>query len=254
MKRKLKTKLLAGFMLLVSLLIVAGSISIFEFLKLGKTVGSLIDNNYKTIVASRSMLEALEREDSGILLLMLGQWEKGRSILDEADSLFTDALNDAQMNVTEINEQSVVDSIVDRYQLYRSRWLMPIVDTHKEGNIGWYEHNVHRDFIMTKRFVNDLMTLNQNNLYVEASTLKDKAHRAIMPGIIAIIGALLFSFLLNFYINVQFVNPLKTLIKAIKAHHPDDRLLETNIRSEDEIKELEREVNKMIIRYSKGRN
>lgn len=251
MKRKLKSKLLAGFMLLVSLLIVAGSISIFEFLNLGKTVSSLIDNNYKTIVASRSMLEALEREDSGILLLMLGQWERGRGILEEADSLFLDALELAKKNVTEKNEQAVVDSISDAYHFYRSKWQMPIVDTQKEGNITWYEHNIHQDFLETKRFVDDLMTLNQNNLYEEASTLKDKAHRAIMPGIVAIIGALLFSVLLNFYINVQFVNPLKRLIKAIKSHHPDDRLLETNIRSEDEIKELEREVNKMIIRYSR---
>ena len=55
MKKKLKLKILAGFMLIVALLIVAGTVSIIEFIKLSKSVNSLIEDNYKTIESSKQI-------------------------------------------------------------------------------------------------------------------------------------------------------------------------------------------------------
>lgn len=147
---RLKTKLLAGFMLLASLLVVAGSISVLEFIKLSSSFSSLLSNNYKSIEASKQMLEALEREDSGILLLLLGEWEKGRSIIQDADASFQISFEIAKNNITEDNEQQLISAIDEQYNSYKLKWIKPIVDTQKQGDISWYHNSLHKEFLALK--------------------------------------------------------------------------------------------------------
>ncbi len=251
MALKLKTKLLAGFMLLVSLLIVAGSVSILEFMKLSTSFTEILENNYKSIEASKTMLEALEREDSGILMLLLGEWEEGRTILKESDKVFMEAYTIAKNNITEENEDALIADIQSKYLQYKEKWARPIVDTFKEGNIDWYQNNAHQDFIQLKISINQLMTINQESLYEEATLLRDNGHRAVMPGIISLIGAIVFSLLLNFYLNQQFISPVKELTKAIRRFNPGDYQVHSKNKSKDEILLLEEEINDMLKRIAR---
>jgi HAMP domain-containing protein len=250
MKKRLKYKILAGFMVLIIVLISAGIISIVEFTRLSHSVSSLIEDNYKTIEASKSMLEALEREDSGILMLLLGQWENGRKILSEADSAFMASFAIAQNNITEQNESELIDVIRKNYYIYKSKWQRPIVDTDKEGNIDWYQNTIHMDFLSTKESVHHLMSLNQNSMHDEAGQLIDRSHRAIMPGIVSIAAALIFTLILNFFITKYFISPISHLAEAVKKFNLKEKVLKVDIRSNDEIKQLENEINSLIFKIS----
>src|SRR3989339_718530 len=97
---RLKYKIISGFIILAIMLIIAGVISVFELSHVGKSVQKLLDENYKSIDAANNMIEALEREDSGILLLILGNWGEGRKTIHDADSVFLENLTIAQNNVT----------------------------------------------------------------------------------------------------------------------------------------------------------
>ena len=189
---KIKSKILAGFLLIIIMLLIAGAMSIYEFSQIGKSVKELIDDNYKTIEASKTMIEALEREDSGILLLISGKWEKGRSILHSADSSFLSAFSVAKNNITEENEEKYIKEIEESYKKFKAIWKFPIVGTDKQNSINWYLSDVHKSFIDLKLEVEALMNLNQISMYKEASDLKNQSIRAIMPGIVAICSALLF--------------------------------------------------------------
>lgn len=248
MKKTLKLKIFASFMLLIALLAIAGTISIIEFRWLSNSVHGLIQDNYKSIEASKTMIEALEREDSGVLLLLLGEWEEGRGILKSADSLFLSAFETAKNNLTETNEEEYINNIETAYLTYKSSWERPIVDTDKQGNISWYKDDVHKKFSNTKISVNELMSLNQSTMYSEASKLKEKSKRAIMPGIIAIIAALVFSLLLNFFITRYFVTPISELAEAVNNYREGDKKLRSNITSNDEIKKLEDSISNLLER------
>ena len=246
MKKTLKIKIFASFMLLIAMLATAGAISIAEFRSLGNSVHNLIRDNYRSIEASRSMLEALEREDSGILLLVLGEWEQGRSILSSADSIFVKALAEAKTNITEPNERFIIDSIATHYAEYKSKWKRPIVDTNKQGNVEWYQTDIHRSFLVTKAAVNSLMQINQMNMYDEANVLTEKSKRAIMPGIVSIVAAVVFSLLLSFFISRYFVRPIHSMIEALLRYQPGQIKLNVDIRSDDEMKLLERSINEVL--------
>lgn len=243
---KLKFKILSGFALIIGMLIIAGFMSIYEFSKLSGSVNALIEDNYKTIEASKTMIEALEREDSGILLLVSGQWKEGRDILKSADSLFYDAFEVAKNNLTEKDEDKYVEQVERSYLAFKEKWVIPIVGTSKENSITWYFKDLHPSFIAAKSDVQSLMTLNQDSMHDESSDLKEKAHRALMPGIIAIISALIFLIMFNFLISKYYVKPLESIIQSLKEYRLQDPHFNAGIESSDEFKELEKEIQNLI--------
>jgi HAMP domain-containing protein len=252
MKNNLKLKILAGFMMLVALLMVAGAVSTIEFIKLSSSVTALIDDNYKTIEASKTMLEALEREDSGILLVLLDEVDAGRETLQAADSMFIASFNVAKNNITEENEDIYIHRIDSLYRVFKNEWRQPLGPLQNQVEIGAYHKEIHKSFLNVKSAVNDLMSLNQRSMFAEATMLKEKSHRAIMPGIVAIIGGLVFSLLLSFFISKYFVSPISEIAEAVKSFNARDKALRTNIRSTDELKKLETEINDLIIRLTKS--
>ncbi len=235
---KLRIKILSGFLILASMLSIAGIYSIYELKSIGSSVQELLSDNYKSINASKTMIEALEREDSGVLLLLLGNWHKGRRIISSADSLFEAALKIAANNITVPGEQFYVDSIRIKYQAYKELWQMPIVDTQKQGNINWYLQTLHEPFIALKTSVNHLGTLNDQFMFKTASELQRKANRAIMPGIVAIIAALVFTFLFNFFVNYYFVGPVIKITSSIKKFLDRKAPFDVRVETRDEIFDL----------------
>ena len=250
MIKKFSHKILVGFFLLIIFLATAATISIYEFIQFSDSVEALIEDNYTTIQASRNMLEALEREDSGILLLILGEWEEGRRVLKLADDQFQSAFDIAKNNITEPGEADYIKNIETQYSAYKLIWQRPIVDTDKEGDLRWYHATIHEKFLLTKGAVNELMSLNQNSMYQEASILKSKSHRAIMPDIVAIIAAIFFAVLLNFFIAKYYIRPLKKITKIIRDYTPRKGTYKTTVEADKEITDLEIEVSRLIERIS----
>ncbi|MBN2092721.1 hypothetical protein JW964_24075 [candidate division KSB1 bacterium] len=235
---KLRLKILSGFIILALMLSIAGIWSIYELKSIGTSVQELLSDNYKSINASKTMIEALEREDSGVLLLLLGNWHEGRRIIFSADSLFEIAFKIATNNITIPGEQFYVDSIRIKYQAYKELWQGPIIQTQKQGNINWYFETLHKPFLALKTSVNNLGTLNDQFMFKTASDLQSKANRAIMPGIVAIISALVFTLLFNFFVNYYFVSPVIKITKGIKRFLNRKAPFDVQIETRDEIYDL----------------
>jgi hypothetical protein len=231
----LRMKILSGFLILTIMLAVAGIWSIYELTTVGASVQRLLDDNYKSINAGKMMIEALEREDSAVLLLLSGKWEQGRSILESGDTLFQKGFMIAQNNVTIPGEPAYVDEIEARYKAYKDLWEKPIVDTSKQGNLDWYFQEVHQAFQGVKRSVEKLAALNDQTMYKTASDLKNRTHRAIMPGIVAILAALIFTIIFNFLINYYVVSPIIRTTKGIQRFMETGELPAIQVETEDEL-------------------
>jgi len=235
---KLRLKILSGFLALALMLFLAGIWSIYELNTIGASAHKFLIDNYQSINAADTMIEALEREDSAVLLLTLGKWDEGRTLLNSADALFLSGFSVASNNLTIPGEKAYIDSIEQKYDTYKGLWEKPIVSTPKEGNLEWYFEGIHQAFLDVKSAVKDLRAINNDAMYETATGVKDRANRAIMPGIIAMIAALVFSLLFSFFVNYYVVNPILRITKGLRdfveKHHP----FQVEIESNDEIKEL----------------
>ena len=244
---RLRPKIFSGFLILTLMLLIAGIWSIFELKNMGGSVQNILEDNYKSIMAAKNMIKALEREDSGILLLILGNWNEGREIIASADKLFENELEIATKNLTIPGEQSYIDSIRTKYQSYKRIWEKPIVDTRKQGNLNWYFETAHESFLDVHSSVDELMYHNDQVMFKTASNLRNKANRSIMPGIVAIISALIFTLLFNFFVNYYFVSPIVRITKNIKRYIKDKVQIDVHIETKDEISELAESINNLCI-------
>ncbi|MDF1551280.1 MAG: hypothetical protein P1P88_25895 [Bacteroidales bacterium] len=206
MSKKLKPQIFIATIFLVVVFTISGLISIIEYRYFSRSIHSLIEDNYKSIQASKSMLEALEREDSGVLLLLLGDMGESHKILNNADSAFLKAYLIAENNLTETNEEKYVKNIKESYAVFKTKWKQQTIGYNRKGDVMWYKNDIHQSFADTKKAVNSLMDLNQESLYNRASVLKEKSSRAFMPGVVSIIAALVFSVLFNYIIARYLAN------------------------------------------------
>ncbi|GAB4319218.1 MAG: hypothetical protein Kow0074_08670 [Candidatus Zixiibacteriota bacterium] len=245
---RLRFKVLSGFIVLALMLSMAGAWSIGELNKISTAVQDLLSDNYKSIDASKTMLEALEREDSGILFLMLGRWEEGRDILKEADAHFQSGFETASNNLTIPGEDAYVSVIQSRYAEYKSIWERPIVDTPREGDLNWYFGSVHPSFLSVKSAVNDLMTLNDRTMFETASSLRQQANRALMPGIVAIIAALVFSLMFSYFVNIFVVNPIVRITNNVRRTVEKRVRFDVQPETKDELADLADSIRMLVNR------
>lgn len=227
-----------GFLILAVMLAVAGAISIYELRAVGSSVQGLLDDNYRSIEAAKKMTEALERQDSGILLLLSGKWKEGRQTIRTADQKFLQALAAAENNLTIPGEKEYVDRIKDAYLQYSHLWDQPIAGTSHEGTLDWYFAEAHKAFNNTKASVQELMAINDNAMYQTASGLKNRAHRAVMPGIVAIVSALILSVFFSYFVNIYIVNPILSIIDSIEKFLKTNEPVYVKISTKDEIRDL----------------
>jgi HAMP domain-containing protein len=244
---KLRLKILLGFLILATMLACAGVVSIYELLSIGSSVNRLLSENYKSIIAAKTMMEALEREDSGVLLLLSGKWQKGRETIESGDRAFQQSFETAKNNITIPGENEYVDRIASRYQIYKDLWLEPVADTEKEHKLDWYFEEIHEAFQAAKRSVEELMMLNDETMYQTASGLHNRANRAIMPGIVAILSSLVFVIIFNYFINYYVVKPINMLVHAVRDNVKTGTPMNVDIETKDELHDLASAIKELTI-------
>ena len=249
MFKSIHTKILFSFLLLILMLLTAGIMSVIEFHRMGTSVHDVLNNNYQSVESAKTMLDAVEREDSGILTWMLGNRNEGETIIAHSDSLMQTAIKAAKKNSTEKGEDVIIEKIVEEYGKYQAA-IHKIATS--DGNINTqktiYADEAAKYLLLSKDAINALMTLNQDHIYQRSEQLIQNSQRAMTPGIVSIVAALLFALLLNFFILVYFIKPIKRIIAEMQAFYPEKNIIDCKIKSKDEIKKLESEINNLIVR------
>lgn len=243
---KLRPKILTGFIFITIILSFAGIIALYELNMLGSLVKNLINNNYKSIEASESMVDALEKQDQGILLILNGKEEKGRSLLDKANAAFVDALNIAKQNITLENEGNYILDIENRYIKYKDFWVKAYALSGTDHAMHWYVYKYRRLLTDVLSSVRSLSQLNNEMLYKTATQIESRAQRAIAPSIVAFIAAIVFVFIFNFFMNLYLVKPLIKITKSIENTIKFNTPFSVEIETHDELLDLRNAIQSYI--------
>jgi len=255
MNSSLKIKILLSLSLLILMLLAAGIMSMMEFKKMGESVDTVLKNKYQSIELTKRMTDALEREDSGILLWMIGDRDAGRETIHHSDSVIRRAITEAEANITETKEPKYISIIIDTYDNYHAS-VLNIVE--KESRVAEakqkYDSETQALFFDTKEAINNLMVLNQDQMNRQSGIVKEKSRRAMMPAIVSIAAAVIFAILLNFFITIYFIHPIRKFINGVKEYYPEQGRLDVHVVSKDEFKILEDEINILISRLLRKRD
>ena len=251
MIKTLKGKVSAVYLALVIVIAIVGAVSAVNLYRLGKSINGLMVDNYRSINAVAYMLEAIERQDSAVLIYINVDRDKGIDLFSDNTNTFQKWFNVESTNVTEAGERDHVDRIGNYYSKYlRSFSALQEIRSNKgqKSSIEYYNTTIQPDFNNLKQELRNLSMLNEKAMFAG----KDRATKAARQSMYIILAlsiiAVTGGFLLSRYFVNKFLKPIYSLTETVKLVKAGDLNQQINIDTQDEIGELSKEFNNMTQR------
>ncbi|MBN1848792.1 MAG: HAMP domain-containing protein, partial [Deltaproteobacteria bacterium] len=247
---KLKKKILIGYggvFVLMGLVVVW---AITNLVALGKATDAILRENYRSILAAENMIDALERQDSGVLILFLGDAEKGISQFRESEAVFLEWLARAKDNITIRGEAELVRSIEAYYAKYRQQFssLTDLSGRKRpppEFSLRTYQESVHPIFAKIRETCVQLRHLNEETMYKASVRAGQVARRAIWSTVLVAASALIVALIFSLLLAERIVRPLRHFMEASRKISAGDYDIQVPVKTGDELGHLACEFNQM---------
>ncbi len=244
----IRQKLVFSYGILTLLLIGVSAVGIYNFVRLGRAVDTILSNNYKSIVAAEGMKEALAAQDSAVLVGLAGRPDKARQLLSTNAEKFDQEFQIAANNITEPGERQIVDDIQAKYGSYR-READEILNTREtvsttQGANAYFDR-LEPSFAALKTRLDDLSRVNQQAMIDANARAISESRYAQISTITVVFFGVLFALAFAWRVSAYIVDPI--LVFTEKAQQISEGILDRDIDlpSNDEIGRLAAEFNRM---------
>lgn len=240
--KSLRSKVLLGYLVLVSATAVLGVWAVANFIILGGSIGQILQRNYRSVKAAQMMSDALERQDSAELMFLFGHQEQAENLFRSSETVFLEQYTRAKDNVTEPGEAEIIDSIGKLYPQY----LLLFDQLKQSGNNGeFYLSTVKPVFDSAKETINNLLEINQDAMVRAERAAEKRSEFAVYSSLIISALAVIFGILFALKLSQIIIRPLQEVITAAREIGAGRLDLSVQAKSKDEIGVLAQEFNKM---------
>jgi len=243
----IKKKILLGYGVAFALMGLVVGLAVTNLVSLGKATHAILSENYRSILAAENMVDALERQDSAILLSFLGE-DMGVAQYRENEAVFLQWLARAKDNITIAGEADQVHSISDAYAAYRT--LSSAATARHENPLPasgatLYREKIYPAFAQLRDACIELRQLNEQTMYAASMRAGNVAKRAIWSTILVAATALLVALLFSLFISERIVGPIRRFMEASKQISAGDYTVHVPVETKDELGRLAGEFNQM---------
>lgn len=246
----LRRRVLIGYGMVVLLLILVFTWAIINLLRLGRASEAILSENYRSILAAENMIDAIERQDSGVLLYILGYKAEGTQQFQENEHKFLQWFARAKDNITIEGEADIIARIDSAYLAYLrtfSQFLQTSAAT-GERPAREYHEVLLPAFLAVREASTELRDLNQHTMYEASEAARGISHAAIWSvtavSLIAIGLALFFSLVLS----NRLVRPVQQMRTAARRIAEGDYDVEVPVNTTAELGQLADQFNIMAAR------
>jgi PAS domain S-box-containing protein len=251
MIKTLKGKISVVYLGLVVLIGIVGITAVVNLFNLSRAINGLMIANYKSISAATSMMEAIERQDSTVLIYINVDSQKGKELFSSNTGEFLKWYAVDANNITEVGERELIDKIGTSYSSY-SKLFIDLQEIYSKYGIDkaneFYNNKMLSDFNKTKEELMSLSLLNEKAMFKG----KDKAIKNAESSMYLVLGISLFAIIGGFAVSRFFTNhflmPITVLTQTMKLVKAGDLNQQADINTKDEIGELSSEFNNMTKR------
>lgn len=231
----IRQKLVLGFGSVLAIVAVMGVLTMRQIQHLGEAIDVILRENYRSVIASQDMKEALERMDSGVLFSFAGRQEEGNRLIEENTSKFLAALNVELGNITLPGEGEKALRIRTLFPDY-VKSIPQVMNTSipMQERQTFYFSTLLPLFLEIKQISQEILEMNQANMSQANDAARQQArseHRRMLTTISACaLIAVLFSYLVHSWI----LKPIHKLTESINEIRRGnfDLVLETGSRDE----------------------
>ncbi|MDR2025954.1 MAG: MCP four helix bundle domain-containing protein [Prevotellaceae bacterium] len=245
----IRKKIFLGFIIIGLILFTSGMISLFQLMRIEKTVSGLNVNNIRSIEASGKIFDEAKKQTWKILDIMHNNSQNGEARIIFNDTLYRSCLDFILQNITIPEEKKMFDILQANYQLFKHQTVL-LDSVFLSGNVTerneWLNTKyrpVYESFI---KAAHDLEIFNQNTMLKNSTELEANFYRLVTPLIVALAIGLFLVILFNYFINIYFINPILKIIAGLKEYSENKQPYNVKIDTRDEIYELNREIKSLI--------
>ena len=208
----IKNKILLGYGLSLALILAVGGWGIANLRRLGRASEAILKENYSSILAAENTIDALERQDSAILLFLLENRDRGSQQFQNNQIEFLKWLGRAEGNITIAGEAEIVASIQSAYQDY----LNAFAQMQQQDNVTTedYYQTLAPIFEQIRDRSERLRNLNQSAMEAASANAQQVASRAILSMQIAGITAASIGLGFSLLLTRRIVHPLAEMTTA----------------------------------------
>src|SRR4030043_2321595 len=171
----LRQKLSLGFGGLLLIILIIGIQSISHLTQLGQSIDVILRENYRSVIACQEMKESLERMDSGILFVLLGEKDKGTDLIQKNEAAFEKALRAELNNITLPEEGRKAHHLQDLFKRYQATiHEMQGMKTSNNQQREAYFSKLFSSFLQIKETADEILQMNQKNM----SDANERARRS----------------------------------------------------------------------------
>lgn len=220
---------------------------LFNLRRLGTVSNSILQENYRSILAADNMIAAIERQDSAVLLILLSDVERDLGQFQENQAEFRQWLENAKNNVTLPGESEQLSAIEQNYQRFLTafdRASDQNSDSARE-DLSRYSQTISPAFLAVRMACRELRSLNQNAM-VEASqrTQEVSVQAMISLGVAGTVASLL-GVVMSWILSERLVQPLKKMMIAVEQVAEGDYAVDLSVETQDELALLAQEISLM---------
>jgi two-component system, NtrC family, sensor histidine kinase KinB len=214
--RTFRQKIFIGYGACLVLVVLVLAWAMFMMLLLGRASESILQENYRSIQAAEHMHDAIERQDSIVLLYLLGYEEHSFREFRENEAAFLQWLGRAKDNITVPGEKEIVDSIEQNYTHY----LEEVGNLYRKGAsqrpeaINLYHESILPLFRATRNACIKLREINHETMYAASNRARRLSLQAVLST--AVVGTLsvIIGIVLSLFLSRLISRPVTELKKA----------------------------------------
>ncbi len=245
----LRKKVLLGYGIVLLLAGVAFGWALVNLLRLGDASGAILSENYRSIIAADYMIDALERQDSGVLLYILGFEDEGVRQFRENQSEFSQWLARAEDNVTIPGEAVVLRSIDSSYTEYLVAFTRSLRGNGADGPLRMrYHEELLPSFRAVRESVSALRLLKEETMAAASDRAGRVARTATWSVTFVGVLTLLFGLAFSLVLTNRLVRPIRRMREAAEHIAAGDYDVDVPADSSDELGLLAAQFNEMTDR------
>jgi PAS domain S-box-containing protein len=250
MLKTLRGKFTLVYIGLVVLAALVGGAGLYNLYRLEQSINNLMTANYKSIDAVSHMMEAIERQDSGLLIYISVDKARGIDLFTANGSEFQNRFNFEIGNITENGERDVVEKLKSDYAQY-SKALYSLQEKTALGSAAakeYYTGTASPLFEQIKTECRQLISINEDAMFASKQKTTDSARESMVVLLLLSLLAMTVGYIVARHFILLFLSPINRLSESISRVREGDLYQQLNISSNDEAGHLVSEFNDMTQR------
>jgi len=240
---RLKSKILLGYGLSLTLILLVGAWGIANLRRLGRASEAILEENYLSILAADKTIDALERQDSAVLLFLLESRELGSQQFQRNQIEFLKWLGRAEGNITIPEEAAIIEEIEQSYQSYLKTFSL-LQQQNKVTTADYYD-NMLPIFEQIRDRSDQLRNINQAAMEAASENAQEVSSQAVWSMAIAGTTAGIVGLSFSLWLTRRIVQPLSAMTMATEKIAQGEYDIALQVKSQDELGILAREITKM---------